>query len=69
MRLKNRENETKNPISSFTSLDGQSGYYFATKLQENIVRRDLLFKRYINVFGEQFLGDQFVILDPFPCHN
>ena len=28
-----------------------------------------LFKRYINIFGEQFLGDQFVILDPFPCHN
>ena len=35
LRPKNGENETKNPIYSFVSLDRPSGCYFATKLQEN----------------------------------
>ena len=35
MRLKNEENETKNSIYSFISLDGPAGCYFATKLQGN----------------------------------
>ena len=36
LQLKNGEIETKNSIYSFTSLDGPSRCYFATKLQENL---------------------------------